>query len=116
MISPNTEPGRDRISGDRMTSPYLANPSAYPRARRSPSRYPLHAGKIPARVIEYLVSYGAGVEKSTMVICDDLDIDARQFAKSITAAVRRGVVVKRLDGGVNLWSVRASPAREEIAA
>jgi hypothetical protein len=87
-----------------MTSASLADPSARKR-RRSPSRYPLHAGKIPQRVIEYLVSYGEGVEKSTGVILDDLGIRNRELHEATKRALKYGVLTKRIVGGQNYWSV-----------
>jgi hypothetical protein len=98
-----------------MTGACIADPSANKR-RRSPSRYSLHAGKIPARVIEYLVSYGAGTEKASHVICDDLEIDPAQFERSVATAVRRGVLVKRLLDGRNVWSVRSKAVAVEARA
>jgi hypothetical protein len=79
--------------------------------RRSPSRYVIHKGGIPSQVIDYLISYGAGVEKASSVICKDLDISGRALYNSTKTAIRHGVLVKRLEDGENFWSVRSSPPK-----
>lgn len=96
---------------------YLACPDAYPRGKRaSPRTYPMRRGGLPARLIAYFVSFGAGVEKSTPIVCEDNDIDAKRLDGAMVAALRRGIVRKRLVNGVNLWCVPAGAKKEQSDA
>lgn len=112
-----------------MTAPgqSLANPSmqlrkpqtAAERQRKSRERKALGLGRVrerslgrsglPRRVIDYLSEYGPGIEKSSSVICEDLEIEYTKLRNSMVTAVDRGIVTKRLVGAELHWSV---PARK----
>jgi hypothetical protein len=82
--------------------------------RRKACLYPLHFGKMPHRVIQYLRELGDGAEKTTSVICEDLDLSDKMrsnFGAMMRPALRYGALSKRLikngrnDNGINAWSI-----------